>query len=316
MAKPKIVVITGPTATGKSELALTIARRLGAEIIGADSRQVYRFLDVGTAKPGRAEQEEVVHHLLDVVNPDEHFDSACYLTQARAAIADILRRGKRVLVVGGTGLYIKVLTQGLFVGPKAEAGLRARLQLQEEVEGKGFLYRQLQAVDPEAARVFHPHDTMRIIRALEVFLLSGKPISAWQREHRFQDRPFSVLTVGLMPERGELYRHIERRCWHMVEEGLVEEVGRLWAMGYGPELSPLRSIGYKQIGKYLRGVMGWQEAMAEMIQKTRHLAKRQLTWFRSDAEIRWFQPRQRLEIMAEIERFWQTGKKGNANHLF
>jgi tRNA dimethylallyltransferase len=312
MNKPKVVVITGPTAVGKSALALATARRVGAEVIGADSRQVYRFLDIGTAKPGQAEREEVVHHLLDVVNPDEHFNSACYLTQARAAIADILRQGQRVLVVGGTGLYIKVLTQGLFAGPKAEAGLRARLRLQEEVEGRGFLYRQLQAVDPEAARILHPHDTLRLIRALEVFLLSGKPISVWQREHCFQDRLFSVLTVGLVLERDELYRRIERRCWSMVEEGLVEEVERLWAMGYGPELPPLRSIGYGQIGKYLRGIMGWQEAMAEMIRETRHLAKRQLTWFRSDAEIRWFRPRQRSEIMAELERFWRAGEEGHA----
>jgi tRNA dimethylallyltransferase len=314
MNKPKIVVITGPTATGKSALALTIAQYMGAEIVGADSRQVYRFLDVGTAKPGRTEQEEVVHHLLDVVNPDEHFDSACYLAQARAVIADILRRRRRVLVVGGTGLYIKVLTQGLFPGPKAETGFRARLQLQEEVEGKGFLYRQLQTVDPETARVLHPHDTMRIIRALEVFWLSGKPISVWQQEHDFQDHLFSVLTVGLMLERSELYRRIEKRCWRMVEEGLVEEVEGLWTMGYGPELPPLHSIGYGQIGKYLRGMMGWQEAMAEMIRETRHLAKRQLTWFRPDTKIRWFEPTQRLEIVAEIERFWPVGEEGNANN--
>jgi tRNA dimethylallyltransferase len=201
MEQPQLVIIAGPTATGKTVLAIELATRYGAEIVSADSRQVYRYLDIGTAKPTLAQQGIVPHHLIDVVNPDEPFDSARFRALAVQAIDNAVQRGKRVLVVGGTGLYLRALTRGLFAGPPADAVLRARLHEQEQSEGRGFLHRWLAGVDPEAAARLHPNDTVRLIRALEVFLLSGTPISRWQQNHSFRDRPFTTLTISLVMER-------------------------------------------------------------------------------------------------------------------
>src|SRR5262245_3440341 len=264
MGQPQLVIISGPTATGKTALALELATRYGAEIVSADSRQVYRYLDIGTAKPTRAQQAVAPHHLIDVVNPDEPFDSARFRALALSAIENAMQRGKRVLVVGGTGLYLRALTRGLFAGPPADPGLRARLSEQEQSEGKGFLHRWLASVDSEAAARLHPNDTVRLIRALEVFLVSGTPMSRWQRDHSFRDRPFTTLTISLVIERETLARRIEERCRQMVCDGLVEEVRHLWEMGYGPELSPLQTIGYAQIGELLQGRCGLEDALARM----------------------------------------------------
>ena len=316
MDKPRIVVITGPTASGKSELAVRLARYLGAEVVGADSRQVYRFLDVGTAKPGPAQRRAVAHHLLDVADPDEPFDVARYVGLARTAVADIVRRGQRVLVVGGTGLYIKGLTGGLCTGPKADAALRERLELEEATMGRGHLHRRLAGVDPQTARRLHPNDRVRVVRALEVFLLGGGRLSDRQREHGFRDRPFSTLTIALAPERAELDCRIERRCREMMQGGLVEEVERLWAMGYGPHLAPLRSIGYKQVGRCLRGEVGWRQAVAEMVSETRRFARRQLVWLRPHAEVQWFAPCRADEIARAVEKFLEGSDTGaDAQHL-
>lgn len=304
MKQPQLVIITGPTATGKTALAIELATRYGAEIIGADSRQVYRHLDIGTAKPTAAQRASAVHHLLDVINPDECFDSARFRTLALEAIQEVVQRGKRVFVVGGTGLYLRALTRGLCPAPPADPALRARLQEQEESAGRGFLHNWLRSVDPEAAARLHPNDTVRLIRALEVFLVSNTPLSQWQRAHGFQERPFSTLTIGLMTERETLYRHIEQRCRQMVEEGLVEEVRHVWELGYGPDLSPLQTIGYRQMGAMLQGYYSLEEAITQMAVATRQLAKRQLTWFRAEPEVRWFAPGQREEITAAIEKFF------------
>ena len=291
MNQPRIVVIAGPTATGKTSLALELASRFNAEIIGADSRQVYRYLDIGTAKPTAEQQAFVRHHLLDVVNPDERFDGARFRALALEVIPSILERGKRALVVGGTGLYLRALTRGLFAGPPADANLRARLQEQEQNEGKGFLHRWLSDVDPESARRLHPNDLMRIVRAL-------------QREHGFRERPFATLTIGLVREREALARDIELRCRQMVRDGLVEELHRVWDMGYGPELPPLQSIGYAQMGAMLQGQYSMEEALMRMALETKRLAKRQLTWLRAEPEVQWFTPAQRQAITATVERFW------------
>lgn len=305
MNRPQIVIITGPTATGKTALALELATRHGAEIVGADSRQVYCHLNIGTAKPTTEQQTLVPHHLLDVVNPDERFDGARFRALALDAIRAILARGKRVLVVGGTGLYVRALTRGLFAGPPADPELRARLQEQEQCEGRGFLHRWVQTVDPEAANRLHPNDHVRLVRALEVFLLTGTPISQWQHEHGFRERPFSTLTIGLAMEREALARGIELRCRQMVQDGLVEEVRRVWAMGYGPDLPTMRTIGYAQIGAMLQGRYGMDEALARMALETRRLAKRQLTWFRAEPNVQWFTPAQRPDIANVVERFWE-----------
>lgn len=305
MNRPRIVVIAGPTATGKTSLALELASRFEAEIISADSRQVYRYLDIGTAKPTAEQQALVPHHLLDVVNPDERFDGARFRALALDAIRAIRACGKRVLVVGGTGLYLRALTRGLFAGPPADTNLRARLQEQEHSEGKGFLHRWLQTVDPEAAIRLHPNDLVRLIRALEVFLLTGTPMSQWQREHGFRESPFATLTIGLVLERETLARAIELRCCHMVQDGLVDEVRRVWGMGYGPDLPTMRTIGYAQMGAMLQGHYGMDEALTRMALETRRLAKRQLTWLRGEPDVRWFTPAQRRDIATAVERFWE-----------
>jgi tRNA dimethylallyltransferase len=303
MGQPQLVIISGPTATGKTALAIELATRYGAEIVSADSRQVYRYLDIGTAKPTLEQQAAAPHHLIDVVDPDQQFDSARFRTLALAAIHDILQRGKRVLVVGGTGLYLRALTRGLFAGPPADPALRARLYEQEQSEGRGVLHRWLITVDPEAAARLHPNDTVRLIRALEVFLLSGTPLSRWQRDHSFRDRPFATLTISLVMERETLARRIEERCRQMMCDGLIEEVRRLWEMGYGPKLSPLQTIGYAQIGELLQGHCGLENALARIARETRRLAKRQLTWLRAEPEVRWFAPMQRREITETVEMF-------------
>ena len=305
MEQPQLVLITGPTATGKTALAVELASCYDAEIISADSRQVYRYLDIGTAKPTAGERAAVPHHLLDVVNPDERFDSARFRTLALAAIQDILQRGKRVFVVGGTGLYLRALTRGLCVGPPANPVLRAQLQEQEQNEGRGFLYQWLSRIDPDVAVRLHPNDTVRLIRALEVFLQTGTPLSYWQRAHGFRERPFSTLTIGLVLDRETLACRITQRCRQMVDNGLVDEVRGLWERGYGPELPLLQTIGYAQIGDMLQGSCSLEEALAQIAKETRQLAKRQLTWLRAEPEICWVAPSQKREIATAIAGFYR-----------
>lgn len=301
---PQLVVITGPTASGKTALAVELASQYRAEIVSADSRQVYRHLDIGTAKPTPAQQTRIPHHLIDIVDPDDPFDAARFRQRACSAIQDVFRRGKNVFVVGGTGLYVRALTRGLFAGPAADTALRARLQQQENREGRGFLHRQLKHVDPESAARLHPNDTVRLIRALEVFQLSGIPMSQWQREHRFQERPFDTLTIGLAVERETLYERIEQRCRVMLEEGLVEELRRIWALGYSPELPVLQTIGYAQMARLLGGQYAPEEALEQMTKETRRLAKRQMTWFRAEPEVCWFAPTQVTQMRQALDQFF------------
>lgn len=287
--KPRILILTGPTGSGKTELGIPLARELEAEIVNADSRQVFRGLEVGSAKPTAVQQAEVRHHLIDVVDPDERFDAARFRELAVAAIRDIHARDRHVIVVGGTGLYIKVLRGGLFPGPPRDPERRARLAAEEDAE-PGSLYRRLSACDPEAAHRLHPNDRMRLIRALEVYELTGRPISEWQAQHGFAGDELEFLTVALDVPRKLLYERIDRRCCEMIEAGLVDEVKRLHAAGFGPELPALQSPGYREIGEYIRGMYDLDEAIARMAQATRRLAKRQLTWLRGDPQTIWRPP--------------------------
>ena len=290
MSVESIIALVGPTGVGKTELALQVALRLNAEIVNADSRQVYRHLDIGSAKPTPAQQALVRHHLLDVVNPDEPFDCARYRDLALQAIADIQRRQHRVLLCGGTGLYLKVLMGGLFSGPARDPVLRRQLEADEQ-KSPGCLHERLQRVDPATARRVHPHDRVRIVRALEVALRSRRPMSAWQAEHAFADRQLPIVPIGLTVERPLLYERINARCRAMVDAGLIEEVRGLWQHGFGPDLSPLQSIGYREIGAFLRGEMSLDAAIEQMARATRHFAKRQLTWFRATPGLRWLDAR-------------------------
>ncbi|MGH7797763.1 MAG: tRNA (adenosine(37)-N6)-dimethylallyltransferase MiaA [Candidatus Binatia bacterium] len=288
--KPKLVIVLGPTAVGKSELALELAASVDAEIINADSQQVYRYMDIGTGKLSSADRKRVPHHLIDLVDPDEEFNVALFRRLATDAIEEIQRRGKNVVVCGGTGLYLKALTHGLFTGPGQDPEFRRTLAGEIAKSGLTTLYQRLIAIDPSVPSSIHPNDRQRIIRALEVFEVTGRPLSAWQNEHSFEEEPFEIVKIGLMRERAELYDQINRRSERMIQEGLLEEVRGLVTRGFGLDLKPLRSVGYRQMGAVIRGEADLTDAAEEMKQESRRLAKRQLTWFRQDGEIRWYHP--------------------------
>jgi len=304
--KPKIVVILGPTAVGKSALALGVAAALDGEIVNADSQQVYRYMDIGTGKPSAADRERVRHHLIDVVNPDQEFNAAMFRHLASEAVYQIDARKRSAIVCGGTGLYLKALTRGLFEGAGQDIELRASLEKEIDQNGLKSVYQRLVEIDPTVVSTIHPNDRLRTIRALEVYHLTGKPISQWQKEHRFQEQPFETLKIGLNCERAELYERINRRSAAMVEAGFLDEVRGLAARGYSLDLKPLRSVGYAQMAKVVRGMLTLHAALEEMTQETRHLAKRQLTWFRGDKEVRWFHPKQAAEIITEVKAFFST----------
>jgi tRNA dimethylallyltransferase len=301
--KLRVVIILGPTAVGKSELALDLSGQIDGEIVNADSQQVYRYMDIGTGKPSRAERTRIQHHLLDVVNPDEEFNAAAFRKLAAGAISSIYQRHHRPVVCGGTGLYLKALTRGLFSGPAQNPELRRTFQREIDEKGLRPLYQRLVEIDPDAVSSIHPNDRQRTIRALEVFQLTGKPLTQWQREHSFQEQPYEVLKVGLYRERNELYDLINSRSERMIQDGLLEEIRTLVAKGYDLHLKPLRSVGYLQMGRVLRGVQDMPRALAEMKQETRRLAKRQLTWFRSDPHILWYHPDQRQQMVEAVNRF-------------
>ncbi len=272
-----LIVIVGPTAVGKSALALELALKFGLEIINADSMQVYRGMDIGSAKPPPADRNLVTHHLLDIRNPDEEYSAAQFREEAHriiSALAQAAKRagdrrnrlnkallkasalaqsGKRALVTGGTGLYIKALLKGLFPAPPADRQLRERLKKLEAEKGNWHLYRQLAEVDPEAASRIHPNDTFRIIRALEVFHLTGRTISEHHRDHRFSTSAFTPLKIGLIRDRREIYRRIEARVETMISSGLEEEVKGLLSKGYAHSIKAFQSLGYKQMLSHIRG---------------------------------------------------------------
>jgi tRNA dimethylallyltransferase len=304
--KPKIAIILGPTAVGKSALALDLASQLNGEIVNADSQQVYRFMDIGTGKPSLADRERVRHHLIDVVTPDQEFNAAMFRHLASEVIYQIDERKRNIIVCGGTGLYLKALTRGLFEGPGQDPELRRSLEKEIEESGLNSIYRRLAEIDPTVTSTIHPNDRLRTIRALEVYQLTGKPISQWQTEHRFEEQPFVSLKVGLNRERAELYDRINQRSEDMVEAGFVEEVRGLAARGYSLDSKALRSVGYSQMAKVVRGTLTIESGLDEMKQETRHLAKRQLTWFRGDKEVRWFHPIQASEIFKSVQEFFSS----------
>jgi tRNA dimethylallyltransferase len=303
--KPKIAIVLGPTAVGKSDTVLDLALHFDAEIISADSQQVYRHMDIGTAKSSKEQRQTVPHHLIDIVDPDEEFNAAMFRSLATEIAYNLSDRGKRIIVCGGTGLYIKALTKGLFAGPGGDPQIRQALEWELEEHGIDSLYHRLEQVDQDSAVRIHPHDRQRISRALEVYHATGRRISEWQREHGFNDLLFDVLKVGLERQRTELYDRIDRRCEFMIQCGLLDEVKKLVEMGYGLDLKPMQSVGYRHMGLFLRGRMSLDNAVQLMKRDTRRLAKRQLTWFRGDREIRWFHPEdQRGNIEDAVRRFF------------
>lgn len=285
----KILVVCGPTASGKSDLALRLAHKLNAEIINADSMQVYRGLDIGTAKPTPQQRSEVPHHLIDIVDPGCFFSAADFAEAADNAIREITNRGKRVIVVGGTGLYIKALLKGLVDSPGGSGRIRTELQMEAIRIGNEGMFERLRQVDPELAAGLHPNNLVRVIRALEVQQLTGVPLSRHQQEHAFAINRYESLQIGISVERAALYRRIEERVDRMVSEGLMEEVRGLLSSGLGRELKPMRSIGYKEAASFLGGEISLLEAVNLIKRDTRRYAKRQLTWFNADPDILWFE---------------------------
>ncbi len=303
--KPKLVIVLGPTAVGKSDTVLDLALQFGGEIISADSQQVYRHMDIGTAKPSREQREKIPHHLIDIVDPDEQFNAAMFRNLAIEIACKLAERDKRIIVGGGTGLYIKALTKGLFAGPGRDPQIREALEWEIEEHGIASLYHRLEQIDPESAAWINPHDRQRITRALEVYHATGRKISEWQTEHAFNDLLFDVLKIGLDRPRSELYDRIDRRCEFMIAGGLLDEVKKLVEMGYGFDLKPMQSVGYRHLGLFLRGRMSLDNAVHLMKRDTRRFAKRQLTWFHSDREIRWFDPEgQRGNIENAVRKFF------------
>lgn len=303
MSEP-LVVLAGPTAVGKTELAVELCRRFGAEVISADSVQVYRGLDIGSAKPTPAERAAAPHHLIDVAGPEEEFDAARFAALAEQALAGLRRRGRRALVAGGTGLYLRALLWGLAPLPRPEPGLRERLLAEWEELGGAALHARLAGLDPQAAGRIHPHDRQRVVRALEVCLATGRPLSQAQKEHGFRRARHPHLLVGLTRPREELHRRIDRRCRRMWEAGLVEEVRGLVAAGVPAGARSLGSLGYRQAAAFLAGEMSEEEALADMARATRAYAKRQLTWFRGMQGINWHSPEDVRGVCALVERCW------------
>ena len=282
-----ILVIAGPTAVGKTDVSIQLARELGAEIVSADSMQIYRGMDIGTAKPTPEQRKIVYHHMIDIVAPDQPYSVGDYLRDARAAIAGILASGGTPIVVGGTGLYVRALMKGLFHGPPADLDLRERL-LQREAEGEaGALYADLVKVDPEAAVKIHPNDLRRTVRALEVYYLRDRKLSDFQREHSFQDRPYRFRLLFMVRSRSELYARIEQRVDQMIAAGLEEEVRTLMERGYNHGLSSMLGLGYKHFLDYFLGKTSREDAVAILKRDTRRFAKRQFTWFRREPEAVW-----------------------------
>lgn len=304
-SRPRLVVIVGPTASGKSGLALDLAERAGAEIVSADSQQVYIGMDIGTGKVSAEERARVPHHLIDVITPDQQMTAARFIALADRAIADIAARGKAVVVAGGTGLYVRALLFGLFEGPAGDPALRARLRAQAETEGGApALWERLRRVDPEASMRIDRNDLRRIVRALEVYELTGTPMSAHQAAHDFRALPFRypVRLVGLAPERERLYGRIDARVDAMMAAGFLAEVERLRAAGVGPQHRSQAAIGYAELHQHLDGSLALDKAVWRIKQNSRRYARKQVAWYRGDARVSWHRDRSEIDLPA-LERY-------------
>lgn len=306
--QPCVIAVAGPTASGKSDLALELAERLHGEIVCMDSMQIYRRMDIGTAKPTAGERARVPHHMLDIVEPTQPYAVADYAVAAEEAIAGVLRRGKLPLLVGGTGLYHKALMHGLSLGGvRGDEALRARLKaLAAQPNGKLVLHERLSEVDPVSARKLHPNDLRRVIRALEVFELTGQPISAQKPEP--ESRPFRMLTLALDVPREALYARLEARVQRMLELGLLREVRALLESGVREDMQSMQGIGYKELVPVARGEQSVQDAAWQIILHTRHYAKRQCTWLRGEEGVRWLcqTGQARLDAaLGEIDTFFE-----------
>ena len=312
LAKP-VVVIVGPTAVGKSRIAVEVAKAFETEVLTADSRQVYRGMDVGTDKPASEERQAVPHRLIDLVDPDESFNAGLYRRQAIDEIERLYRDCRLPLVVGGTGLYVRTLLKGLCDAPQADPIMRKALRQEAEDQGYDRLYARLVEVDPVIAARLHPRDESKVIRALEVYQLSGRRMSEFQQAHGFAERPFAALMIGLNRDRDVLYRRIEGRIDWQLAHGLIEETKQLLAQGYRRDSAAMKGLGYRQVAEHLAGEYDAAEMVRRFKRDTRHFSKRQMTWFRKEPGIQWLmieelEPVQHTttRVIEQIDRFLNT----------
>ncbi|MCP3898301.1 MAG: tRNA (adenosine(37)-N6)-dimethylallyltransferase MiaA [Desulfobacteraceae bacterium] len=288
--KKKILVICGPTAIGKTGFAIKLANLFSGEIVGADSMQIYKKMDIGTAKPDIDEQKMAKHHLIDIVEPDENFDAGKYIQFADKAITSIYNKDKLPIVAGGTGLYIRALVHGLFQTRKSDANIISKLNKELEKFGNDYLYKKLTKIDPTLAKKLHPNDSFRVINALEVYESTGRVKSEQLKQHDFKEDRYSSLKFALHIPRDELYDRINKRVDIMMDQGFLNEVKELLKSGYSDNLKSMQSIGYKHICDYFNNVTDYDETMRLLKRDTRRFAKRQFTWFKKEKDIIWIKP--------------------------
>ena len=286
--KPKLVVVLGPTASGKTEMALEIAARTGACILSADSVQAYRYFDIGSAKPTEEQRRGIPHFLIDVADPDEDFNAGTYMRLALDRISRLVEGGRKIVVVGGTFLYVKALLHGLLEGVEVDREFRKHLAQERDEKGVAWLHKKLEAVDPASAERINPNDYVRIERALEVYHTTGERMSDHHQRHGFAEQRFNALKIGLLGEREQLRHAIDERVDAMIDRGWIEEVKAIRARGYGPDLKPMKSIGYKRINEFLDGQLDFKTAIEKIKTDTKRFSKRQSTWLRADEDIKWF----------------------------
>lgn len=284
---PTVIVIVGPTASGKTALALHVAQLVSAEVISADSRQIYKHLNIGTAKPAPCELELVPHHFIDALEPDRKFNAGDFQEQGRKVIAEILERKKLPVIVGGTGLYVQAIIDGFFEQPEISGEVREQLEKRLKREGQEVLYKELQSVDPESAAAMDATKYRRVIRALEVFYETGTPISEFHRQHNVK-KIYHTKYFGLNWERSKLYERINSRVDKMLANGFLDEVKQLRKMGFDDRFQSLQTVGYKEAFAFLRNEISKERMIELMKQNTRRFAKRQMTWFRREQRITWF----------------------------
>jgi len=305
--KPPVVVVTGPTGAGKTPLAIELGRRFDGEIVNADSMQVYRHMDVGTAKPSLEQRAEIPHHVLDVVTPDAVYSAGRYANAARKVAEGIHARGKIVLLTGGTGLYIRAFLEGLLETGEADVEMRKELERQHAAavadDDPSRLHRRLRELDPDGAQSIHPNDIRRTIRALEIHWSAGRPASNLRADHAFGDRPYRTLHLALDPGRDALIERIDQRCNEMIEKGLLREARELRELGYGPELRPMQAIGYRHMMPVVDGSDTLAHALEIMCRDTRRFARRQRTWLRAVPDARWIRPDDEKEVFGSVEAF-------------
>jgi len=287
MEDRKVIAILGPTGSGKSELALCVAASFGGEVVNCDSLQVYRYFDVGTAKLPPEARQGIPHHLIDILDPDQVFTAGEYARLGRRVLDEISMRGRLPVVAGGTGFYLRALIDGLFPGPQRDQVLRDRLAARERRKS-GSLHRLLRRFDPEAAGRIHPRDVPKVTRALEVCLVTRRPVTELFQQGREALGGYRILKIGLSPPREQLYEKLDRRTKQMFETGLIDEVRGILARGFAATVKPFESHGYRQAMQFINGELKLDEAIFYSQRNTRHYAKRQMTWFRQEAGMEWF----------------------------